>query len=256
MGWYKTPKSSAYGSDGVLRTGVAVEVSYGPQFPEKGLHCMADQPFVPDTATPAFAVPILRMRDLTDEDVMEQLREGHPNALSILFDRFHRLVLKVALRILRDRGEAEDVMQEIFLEIFKKAGQFDRAKGSAKTWLLQYAYHRSLSRRQYLALRNFYARNLQTELDVIECHRTDVSWRGLTFQEWARVIEQGLATLNERQRKTLELVCFQGLLLSDIAERTKESLPNVRHHYYRGLQALRKFLQPAKLNREGKDDES
>jgi len=217
---------------------------------------MADQPVAPNTATPTFAVPILRMSDLSDEDVMEQLREGDPNALPILFDRFHRLVLKVALRILRDLGEAEDVMQEIFLEIFRKAGQFDPAKGSAKIWILQYAYHRSLSRRQYLALRNFYDRTRTSELDVIESQRSEVSWRGLTFQEWARVIQQGLATLNDKQRKTLELVCFQGLLLSEIAERTKESLPNVRHHYYRGLQALRKFLQPAKLNREGKDVES
>jgi len=210
--------------------------------------CMADR-VVPETANPAFAVPILRMPDLTDEAVMEQLREGNPNALPILFDRFHRLVLKIALRILRDAGEAEDVMQEIFLEIFKKAGQFDPSKGSTKTWILQYAYHRSLNRRQYLALRNFYDRNRTSGLDVLESRRTEVSWRGLTFQEWARVIQQGLATLNEKQRKTLELACFHGLLLTEIADRTKESLPNVRHHYYRGLQALRKFLQPAKLNR-------
>jgi RNA polymerase sigma-70 factor (ECF subfamily) len=172
--------------------------------------------------------------------------------------------MKIALRILRDAGEAEDVMQEIFLEIFNKAGQFDPAKGSVKTWILQYAYHRSLSRRQYLALRNFYDRRQTTELEVVESNRVDVSWRGLTFEEWRRVIQQGLATLNEKQRKTIEMVCFQGLLLSEIAERTKESLPNVRHHYYRGLQALRKFLrlqrssevQPRKSNREGNDVES
>jgi len=71
----------------------------------------------------------------------------------------------------------------------------------------------------------------------------DLSWRGLTVQEWRRVIEQGLATLNQNQRKTLERACFQGLLLSEIAERTKESLPNVRHYYYRGLEGLRKFMQ-------------
>jgi RNA polymerase sigma-70 factor (ECF subfamily) len=201
---------------------------------------------------------------MSDEDVMEQLRNGHPDALRILFDRFHRLVLKIALRILRDTGEAEDVMQEIFLEIFNKAGQFDPAKGSAKTWILQYAYHRSLSRRQYLTLRNFYNQHQGTELDVLESNRVDVSWRGLTFQEWRQVIQRGLATLNEKQRKTLELVCFQGLLLGEIAERTNETLANVRHHYYRGLQGLRRFLQTEsgsevqrrKLAREGKDVES
>ena len=74
-------------------------------------------------------------------------------------------------------------MQEVFLEIFKKAAQFDPAKGSVKTWILQYAYHRSLSRRQYLALRNFYDRQQITEGEVSESNSVSVSWRGLTFQE-------------------------------------------------------------------------
>ena len=205
---------------------------------------MHNQPVVPDSATSAFAVPIVPRPSMTDEDVMEQLRNGHPDALPALFDRFHRLVLKIALRILRDPAEAEDVMQDIFLEIFNKADQFDPVKGSAKTWILQYAYHRSLSRRQYLALRNFYDRHQTNELEIAEANSPAVSWRGLTFHEWRHAIQQGLSTLNEKQRKTIELACFQGLLLSEIAERTKESLANVRHHYYRGLQALRKFLQP------------
>jgi RNA polymerase sigma-70 factor (ECF subfamily) len=222
-----------------------------------------NQPVVPDPTTSALDVPLVRTSHMTDEDLMDQLRRGHPDALPILFDRFHRLVLKVALRILRDPGEAEDVMQDIFLEIFNKAYQFDSAKGSTKTWILQYAYHRSLSRRQYLALRNFYHLHRTTELEVVEANSPDVSWRGLTFPEWRQTIQQGLATLNEKQRKTIELACFQGLLLSEIAERTKESLPNVRHYYYRGLQALRKFLQssssevnPRKFEREANDAES
>jgi RNA polymerase sigma-70 factor, ECF subfamily len=225
---------------------------------------MHNQPVIPEPATSAFGVPIVRMPKMTDEDIMEQLREGHPDALPILFDRFYRLVLKVALRILRDQGEAEDVTQEIFLEIFNKADQFDRSKGTTKTWILQYAYHRSLSRRQYLALRNFYHRHQTTEAEVAESNKVDGSWRGLTFREWRSVIQQGLATLNEKQRKTIELACFHGLLLSEIAERMKESLPNVRHYYYRGLQALRKFLQshpnfevqPRKPDREANDVES
>ena len=179
----------------------------------------------------AFAAPVVRMLKLSDEDVMERLRQGHPDALPILFDRFYRLVLKIALRILRDPGEAEDLMQDVFLEIFNKAAQFDAAKGSTKTWILQYAYHRSLSRRQYLALRSFYDRQEITELEIAEPAPSNVSWRGLSFADWRRVIEQGLATLKVKQRRTLELACFDGLLLSEIAESTKESLANVRHHY-------------------------
>ena len=222
---------------------------------------MENQSLVPEPAASAFGVSIVRMPNLSDEDVMERLRKGDPDALPILFDRFYRLVLRIASRILRDPGEAEDVMQDVFLEIFNKAAQFDPAKGSAKTWILQYAYHRSLSRRQYLALRNFYDRRQVGEREFSESCSLDLSWRGLTVQEWRRVIEQGLATLNEKQRKTLELACFQGLLLSEIAERTKESLPNVRHYYYRGLEGLRKFLQagagseePRRKFRQGVDD--
>src|SRR5690242_10223656 len=139
-----------------------------------------NQPVIPDRAPSAFGVPMVRMANLSDEDVMEQLRQGNPDALPILFDRFHRLVLKIALRILRDAGEAEDVMQEIFLEIFNKAGQFNPAKGTTKTWILQYAYHRSLSRRQYLTLRNFYDWHQTTEPEVVEANRVDTSWRGLS----------------------------------------------------------------------------
>ena len=124
---------------------------------------MENQSLAPEPAASAFGVSIVRMPNLSDEDVMERLRKGHPDALPILFDRFYRLVLRIASRILRDPGEAEDVMQEVFLEIFNRAAQFDPAKGSAKTWILQYAYHRSLSRRQYLALRNFYDRRQISE---------------------------------------------------------------------------------------------
>jgi DNA-directed RNA polymerase specialized sigma24 family protein len=96
-----------------------------------------------------------------------------------------------------------------------------------------------------------------------ESNSLNATWRGLTFQEWRRILDEGLGTLNERQRKILELTCFQGLLLSEIADRTKESLANVRHHYYRGLEGLRKFMEvtprsddePRNHNKEGKNDE-
>ena len=75
---------------------------------------MHNQSVVPKSTPAAFGVPMVRVPNLSDEDVMEQLRQGGPDALPILFDRFYRLVLKVALRILRDPGEAEDVMQDVF----------------------------------------------------------------------------------------------------------------------------------------------
>lgn len=91
-----------------------------------------NQSLVSEPATSPFRVFPVRMPDLSDEDLMDRLRKGHPDALPILFDRYYRLVLRIASRILRDPREAEDVMQEVFLEIFHRAAQFDSAKGSAK----------------------------------------------------------------------------------------------------------------------------
>ena len=75
---------------------------------------MHNQPVVPQPATSTFGIPVVRMLKLSDEDVIERLCQGHSDALPLLFDRFYRLVLKIAMRILRDPGEAEDVMQDVF----------------------------------------------------------------------------------------------------------------------------------------------
>ena len=81
---------------------------------------MHNEPVVPEPATSTFGVPLIRMLRLSDEDVIERLRQGHSDALPLLFHRFYRLVLKIAVRILRDPGEAEDVMQDVFFEILTK----------------------------------------------------------------------------------------------------------------------------------------
>jgi RNA polymerase sigma-70 factor, ECF subfamily len=174
---------------------------------------------------------------------MRWLRQGHSSALSVLFDRHYRLVFSIALRILRDHGEAEDLLQEVFLEIYRNVDQFDPSKGSAKTWILQYAYHRSLNRQRYLNLRNFYGGKTTADLEEWELPRSSSAWNGLTYHDWSRVIEKGLEALSEKERTTLDLVYFQGFLLREIAEQLDEALPNVRNYYYRGLKKLRDFLQ-------------
>jgi RNA polymerase sigma-70 factor (ECF subfamily) len=87
--------------------------------------------------------------NVSDEDLLQQLHSGATDALAVLFDRHCRQVFSIAHRILRDTGEAEDLMQEVFLEIYRDAGKFDPAGGSVKDWILQRANRRSLTRCQY-----------------------------------------------------------------------------------------------------------
>src|SRR5579862_973083 len=178
---------------------------------------------------------------LNDEQLMASLNAGCTDALAVVFDRYHRLVLSIALRIVRDPGEAEDVMQTVFLEIFRAVGQFDPAKGTTKTWILQYAYHRSFNRRQYLHARNFYD---QTNLDEVETRLPEAlaPLGRFTPHELKHLLRQGLATLSGPQKEVVELVSYGGLSMRDIAGKTGDTLSNVRHHYYRGLEKLRSFV--------------
>ena len=81
-----------------------------------------------------------RLRNLTDEDLMQALRIGCNDALAVLFERHSPLVFRIARSILRDDGEAEESVQRIFLDVFKAANQFNPERGTFKTWLLHFCY--------------------------------------------------------------------------------------------------------------------
>jgi RNA polymerase sigma-70 factor (ECF subfamily) len=184
---------------------------------------------------------------LSDEAIMAEIQAGNGDAFAILFDRYHRLVLVTALKIVRDAAEAEEVTQSVFLEIYRAARQFDPARGSLKVWLLQFAYHRSINRRNYLVLRQFYNRtDVDEVLDWESCGGTPPQ---LTLQESARLVQEVLLTLSEPQRKTIQMVFFEGRTLKEVAEQSGQTLSNVRNHYYRGMDRLRDSLtsQPDKL---------
>lgn len=184
---------------------------------------------------------LAELKLMTDEQLMVQLQAGVDDALAVLFERYHRLVFAVGLKIVRDRGEAEDVMQMVFLEIFRSVAQFDPAKGSLKVWLLQYAYHRAISRKQHLNTRSFYSQQSLEELEPLLSAEPS-TWGRYAPAELSRLMQQGFATLDEPQKRVVELASYEGLSMKEIADRTGESLSNVRHHYYRGLLKLRSFI--------------
>lgn len=184
---------------------------------------------------------------------MADLRRGRAQSLGILFDRYGRLVFQIAKQILHDDAEAEDLTQDIFLEIYRKADQFDAARGTVKTWLLQYAYHRSFNRRKYLALRRFYDDYPAAALAELELAGDRAGREGLSAQEWREVLRRGMAELNHAEREIIAMVAFHGFTLREASERLKESYVNGRNLYYRGLKKLRQFLASPAEPREVDD---
>ncbi len=177
---------------------------------------------------------------LSDEQVVAELRAGNGDAFAVIFRRYYRLIHATALHILRDAGEAEDLTQAVFLEFYRKAGQFDPARGTLKVWLLQFAYSRSINRRNYLAVRQHQG---LAELDLVDQEEGLWSTNHTLPQETARLTRELLAALPEEQRRTIEMFFFEGLTFHEIAQRRNETFSNVRHHYYRGLQRIRAYLQ-------------
>jgi RNA polymerase sigma-70 factor (ECF subfamily) len=176
---------------------------------------------------------------LSDEDLVLQAQHGDRTALGTLFDRYASLVLGIGLRTLRERGEAEDLVQEVFLGLCEKVRGFDPSKGSGRTWIVQIAYRRAFDRRAYLFRRKFYdgteLGHIQNTLQV-EARYEEQMADLLTGEQLHAAFEE----LSEKQRATLEMYFFEGLDLREIARRLAETLENTRHFYYRGLDRLRK----------------
>jgi len=186
------------------------------------------------------------LQELGDTELFRELISGRDDAFAVIVDRYQRLVFSVALRIVKDEGEAEDLVQVVFADIFKKVEQFDPARGTLKVWLLQYAYSRSINRRHYLEQRQFYSRAEVDDVTALGYTMGATRTAGLSTAEVSRLVAQALGSLSQKQQRAISLVYFQGLTLDEAAERTGETLPTVRHHYYRGLMKLREFISSGK----------
>jgi RNA polymerase sigma-70 factor (ECF subfamily) len=136
----------------------------------------------------------------------------------VLFERYYWLVFSIALKIVRDRGEAEDVTQNVFLEIYRSVAQFDPEKGTLKVWMLQYAYHRAFNRKKYLHTKNFYYQENIEDLNPLIT--SDLFMAGkYAPAELQRLLQQGLA-VRQIPRKMIELASYEGLSMREIADQT------------------------------------
>jgi RNA polymerase sigma-70 factor, ECF subfamily len=199
---------------------------------------------------------VQQVPELSDDELLARLQEADKEALSQLFRRYARIVRSIGERIVRDRSEAEDIVQETFLYIFRKAGVYKSSKCSARSWILQVSYSQALQRRRRLVSRHFYQ---SVDLEAGGAHRLidpmvpeyETSPEGLFGRAgWKKVLD----SLSEGQRQTLRMHFFEGRTLVEISEELGESLGNVRNHYYRaeGAYAVRSIA--VSLNSVVKDE--
>ena len=181
--------------------------------------------------------------DVSDESLIARICIGDRDALAALFERYARLTKTVASRILGDLTEAEDLVQDLFLFIQRKCAIFDSSKSTARSWIVQMAYHRALDRRRYLKARQFYA-EASVEENAVHLVGTPTSESDYSAEIvfGRNGLEKILSSLSLDQRETLRLHFFEGYTFAEISEKLGQPLGNVRHYYYRALQKLRQQM--------------
>jgi RNA polymerase sigma-70 factor, ECF subfamily len=163
------------------------------------------------------------------------LKSGDQRAMAELYDRYSSVVYAVALRVLGDTGAAEDVLQEVFLQLWRNPGAFDAARGSLGGWLAVITRNRAID-----SLRK---RRPETDIeDVVLSVAPDLAGeaeRARTAEKVRRV----LGAMAANQRSALEMAYWEGMSHSEIADKTGEPLGTIKTRIRAGLMALRKAFQ-------------
>ena len=189
-------------------------------------------------------------RGANDEALIERIQLGERDAFSLLFQRYAHLVRNIGSRILGQGSEADDLVQEVFLYIYRKSTLFDISKGCARSWIVQITYTQALMRRRKLTSHGFYAsvkadRSTENEADVATGVKYELTIEGFFGKNgWRKAWDN----LTEDQRETLRLHFYEGCTFAEIAERLGQSYVNIRHHYYRALEKLRRYASENDLN--------
>jgi RNA polymerase sigma-70 factor (ECF subfamily) len=171
----------------------------------------------------------------SEASLVWSIRSGDESAMATLYDRYSSLVYAVALRVLGDTGAAEDVLQEVFMQLWRNPAAFDSSRGNLGAWLGVITRNRAID-----GLRK---RRPETDItDVVVSVEPDMA----SDAERARAMEKvrgALGSMPGAQRSALEMAYFEGLTHTEIAAKTGEPLGTIKTRIRTGLQALRKVFE-------------
>jgi len=174
--------------------------------------------------------------DPSDTTLVSAICSGDQQAMEQLYSRYSSLVYAVALRVLGDSGAAEDILQDVFMRLWRRPDAFDASRGSLGAWLAVITRNRAID----------FLRKRRHEADIADAPEGDEpgTLRGAEWANMADRIRRVLTDMPDTQRSALEMAYFEGLTHVEIAEKTGEPLGTIKTRIRAGLQALRKAFNP------------
>ena len=180
------------------------------------------------TADPTIAIRLIRQVANQDRDAFSQL-----------YDRFSTLVFTLAMRMLKARSDAEDLLQEVFVQVWRQAQSYSAERGSPEAWIVNIARSRAIDKIRSIRIME---KSFVLTEDPARAESTDNVESSAAESEVRMAINSALANLPEAQRKVLELAYFAGLTQTEIATRLAEPLGTVKTRMRSGIQRLREML--------------
>ena len=171
----------------------------------------------------------------SDQSLMERVRAREQRAMTVVFDRYAGLVYSVAQRVLNDSGQAEDVMQEIFFQLWRNPNSFSSSKGSLGTWLVVVARNRAIDQ-----LRQRRPSDPVEEVVLASATNLESEAERNTMMQRVRGY---LKEMPEDHQRSLEMAFFEGLTHSEIAKKTGQPLGTIKTRIRSALISLRKRLE-------------
>ncbi len=172
---------------------------------------------------------------VNDWSLLERIQQKDEAALSALYDRYSGLVYSEAKRILRDTGAAEEILQDLFYQVWRTAERFDAARGSLAGWLVVAARNRAISK---LRKKSGKAEELEENPVFLGPSLESSTTQNLMLDKVRAV----LGSLPDGQREAMEFAYFEGMSHSEIAERTGQPLGTIKTRIRSGMEALKKVL--------------
>lgn len=175
----------------------------------------------------------------SDEQLLIAIQERDETAIATLYDRYGGVAFGLAFRILSDRTAAEDVVQDAYLSVWRRAVSFEVGRGSVRTWLLSIVHHRAIDRLRGTAGRARHDAPLEDHEHTLS---VEDPWREVALRVQRDVLQRSLNTLPNEQRVAIEMAYFSGYTQQEIATTMHVPVGTVKGRLRIGLQKLRVLL--------------